>query len=238
LRTSGPTLARSRERSCNPLAAAAIPSGYRAHPTSQQLGATAAVVPFSPRSSDDRACRAKHLRQIAVNLARRALEAAGDDAEVLDDVAYVLEYFETEIDPATCLIDRALKLSPSYAISCTRSGWLRLWAGHPDFALEHFEASLCLNPMRRAPASFGIAVAHFFARRLEKAAAMLFLSMQERAFGTAGGCAVGCGKLRHIMPVLVQARSIGGSKRIGTFIWRDCAWPLASWQGWISLMEW
>jgi hypothetical protein len=33
--------------------------------------------------------------------------------------------------------------------------------------------------MRRAPASFGIAVAHFFARRLEKAAAMRFLSMQE-----------------------------------------------------------
>jgi hypothetical protein len=94
-------------------------------------------------------------------------------------VAYVLEYFETEIDPATCLIDRALKLSPSYEISWTRSGWLRLWAGHPDFALEHFEASLCLNPMRRAPASFGIAVAHFFARRLEKAAAMRFLSMQE-----------------------------------------------------------
>jgi hypothetical protein len=60
-------------------------------------------------------------RQIGVSLARRALEAAGDDAEVLGDVAHVLGYFEPEIDPAISLIDRALKLSPSYAIGWTRS---------------------------------------------------------------------------------------------------------------------
>jgi hypothetical protein len=34
-------------------------------------------------------------------------------------------------------------------------------------------------------------------------------------------------KLRHITPVLVQARSIGRSKRIWTSMWSDCAWPLA-----------
>jgi adenylate cyclase len=36
-----------------------------------------------------------------------------------------------------------------------------------------------LNPLRKGPASFGIAVSLFFARRLEKAVAMLLLSLQE-----------------------------------------------------------
>src|SRR5262249_10855470 len=55
----------------------------------------------------------------------------------------------------------------------------RSWAGQTDVAIEHFETSLRLNPLRKAPATFGIAVGHFFARRLEKAAAMLLRSLQE-----------------------------------------------------------
>jgi len=114
-----------------------------------------------------------------VDLARRALHAAGDDANVLCNVAYVLAYFEPDINPAIALIDRALGLSPSLAIGWARSGWIRLWAGHSDIAIEHFEKSLRLNPLRSGPAIFGIAVGHFFARRLDKAAAMLLLSLQE-----------------------------------------------------------
>jgi hypothetical protein len=59
------------------------------------------------------------------------------------------------------------------------SGWLRLWAGHYELAVGHFEMSLRLNPLRKAPATFGIAVGHFFARRLETAATMLMLSLQQ-----------------------------------------------------------
>jgi TolB-like protein/class 3 adenylate cyclase len=118
-------------------------------------------------------------RQDGVDLALRALQAAGDDANVLGNVACVLGYFEPDIDPAIRLIDRALGLSPSFAIGWARSGWIRLWGGHSDLAIEHFEKALRLNPLRKAPSSFGIAVGDFFARRLEKAAAMLLLSLQE-----------------------------------------------------------
>jgi adenylate cyclase len=76
-------------------------------------------------------------------------------------------------------MDRALELNPSFAIGWSRSGWLRLWGGQVDVAIEHFEKSLCLNPLRRAPATFGIAVAHFFGRRLEMAAGMLQLSLKD-----------------------------------------------------------
>jgi tetratricopeptide (TPR) repeat protein len=95
-----------------------------------------------------------------------------------------------------------------------------LWAGHPDLAIEQFEKSLRLNPLRRAPASFGIAVSHFFARRLETAATMLMLSLQEQSNWAAclrilASCYAHLGrledsqgiaeKLKQITPVLIPS---------------------------------
>jgi tetratricopeptide (TPR) repeat protein len=118
-------------------------------------------------------------RQDGLDLARRALRAAGSNAIVPGDAANVLGYFEPDIDPAIAIIDRALDLNPSYAIGWVRSGWLRLMAGQRDLAIENFDTSLRLNPLRKAPATFGMAVGHFFARRLEKSSAMLLRSLQE-----------------------------------------------------------
>jgi adenylate cyclase len=118
-------------------------------------------------------------RQEALDLARRALQAAGDEPNVLFRVAHVLGYFEPHIEPAIALIDRALELNPSFAIGWYIKGWFRLWTGQADAAIELFEKSLRLNPLRMAPATFSIGLAHFFARRLEKASAMLLVSLQE-----------------------------------------------------------
>jgi adenylate cyclase len=118
-------------------------------------------------------------RQEGVEYARRALQVGGDDPEVLAHVARVLGYFERDINPAIALIDRAVELNPSFAHGWLWSGWLRLWSGQADLAIEHFERSLRLNPRSKARAPFSIGVAHFFARRLDKAAAMLLLSLQE-----------------------------------------------------------
>jgi adenylate cyclase len=118
-------------------------------------------------------------RSQGLDYARRALRAAVDDPRVLGDVAYVLGYFERDINPAIDFIDRSLELNPSSAIGWTRSGWLRLWNGQHELAIKHFETSSRLNPRRRHPALFGIAASHFFARRLEEAAAMFLLSVEQ-----------------------------------------------------------
>ena len=119
-------------------------------------------------------------RQKAISLSRRAVRNAGDDAGTLGRAAYVLAYLGEDIDAATALIDRSLHLNPSFADGWRWSGWLRLWAGLSDVAIDHFEKSLRLNP--RAPLGATLmakGVAHFFARRLDQARTMLLLSLQQ-----------------------------------------------------------
>jgi TolB-like protein/Tfp pilus assembly protein PilF len=153
-------------------------------------------------------------RQEGVEYARRALRVGGDDPDVLGHVAHVLGYFERDINPAIVLIDRALELNPSFAIGWIWSGWLRLWSGQADLAIEHFERSLRLNPRgRKAPASFPIGVAHFFARRLDKAAAVLLLSMQENAnwaptYRFLASCYAHMGRLRDAQDIVNRLREI------------------------------
>jgi adenylate cyclase len=119
-------------------------------------------------------------RQKAISLARRAVRNASDDAETLGKAAYVFGYSGEDIDAATALIDRSLHINTSFADGWRWSGWLRLWAGLPDVAIDHFEKSLRLNP--RAPLGgtlMATGVAHFFARRLDQARTMLLLSLQQ-----------------------------------------------------------
>jgi adenylate cyclase len=119
-------------------------------------------------------------RREGLDLARRALTAAGNDPEVLGSVARVFGYFGEDLTGAIGLIDRALELNPSFALGWQWSGWLRLWAGQPDTGIGHFETSMRLNPLQgRAGPYLGIGMGHFFARRFEDAAATLLLSLQE-----------------------------------------------------------
>jgi adenylate cyclase len=152
-------------------------------------------------------------RQEGVEYARRALRVGGDDPDVLGYVAYALGYFERDINPSIVLIDRALELNPSFAIGWFWGGWLRLWSGQADLAIEHFERSLRLNPRRKAPACFSIGVAHFFARRLDKAAAMLLLSLQETpnwapTHRFLASCYVHMGRVRDAQDIVKKLRAI------------------------------
>jgi adenylate cyclase len=87
----------------------------------------------------------------AVDLARRALQAAPEDPEVLAVAAFVLGVRGEDIDVAVSLADRALTLNPSFALGWYWSGVLRVIAGQPDLAIGHFETFLRLSPRERPP---------------------------------------------------------------------------------------
>jgi adenylate cyclase len=151
-------------------------------------------------------------RQQGVEYARRALRVGGDDPDVLGYVAYALGYFERDINPAIALMDRALELNPSFALGWLYSGYLRLWSGQADLAIEHFERSLRLNPRHKAR-SFPIGLAHFFARRLDKAAALLLLALQEApgwapTYRFLASCYAHMGRLRDAQDMVQRLRGI------------------------------
>jgi TolB-like protein/class 3 adenylate cyclase len=116
------------------------------------------------------------------DFARRALEVAGDDPGVLANAAQALAYFGEDIGAMMALVDRALALNPNFARGWLVSGTLRLWAGQPDIAIEHAEASLRLSPRVRVGTSFlVIGAAHFASRRFGEAVPKLLLAIQEDA---------------------------------------------------------
>jgi adenylate cyclase len=92
-------------------------------------------------------------KQKAIEFAHRALAVAGDDSGVLADAAFALACFGEDIDAMIALVDRALGFNPSYARGWYISGFLRLWAGQMDLAIEHADMALRLSPRAQAVTS-------------------------------------------------------------------------------------
>jgi TolB-like protein len=112
-------------------------------------------------------------------LARRAVELGRDDAVALTRSGHALGHFTGDLDGGIALIDRALVLDPNLASAWFLGGFLRVWHGEPDGAIEHFARAMRLSPldpeMYRMQA--GMAVAHLFAGRFDAAS-----SWAEKAF--------------------------------------------------------
>jgi len=166
-------------------------------------------------------------RRRAVDLAQRALRGAGDDPNTLGRAAHALGYSGGDLGAATALVDRCLELNTSYASGWINSGWLRLWAGQPDLAIEHLETGLRLNPRDRLHgAVMGIGVGHFFARRLENAAAMLLRSLQERpnwvpTYRFLASCYAHMGRLDEAREMIERVRQITLVVVPSAAHWRD-----------------
>jgi len=151
----------------------------------------------------------------AVDFARRALEAAGDDPAVLINAAYPLAYFGEDVGDMIALADRALTLNPSYARGWYVSAILRVIAGEPELAIEHIEKSARLSP-RDYPGvpTATIGLAHFFCRRFDLAAQNFRLTVRQVPGWPAGyrslaACYAHMGRLNEAREVIEQLRAIG-----------------------------
>jgi TolB-like protein/Tfp pilus assembly protein PilF len=154
-------------------------------------------------------------RHTSVDLARQALRVGPDDPDVLALVAFVLGYFDEDIDVALGLIDRCRALNPSSAAGWHWSGVLRLFAGQPDLALEHLETGLRLSPRDTRIANYlnAFGEAHFFSRRFDEAAANLLASL-ERApsfpvtYRVLAACYSHMGRLDEAREIVRRLRAI------------------------------
>jgi tetratricopeptide (TPR) repeat protein len=121
------------------------------------------------------------LQEIAegTRLARKAVELGRDDAVALTRSGHALGHLTGDLDAGIALLDRAVLLNPNLAAAWFLGGYLRVWNGETDGAIQHFTRAVRLSPldpeMYRMEA--GIAVAHLFAGRFDAAS-----SWAEKAF--------------------------------------------------------
>jgi TolB-like protein/class 3 adenylate cyclase/Tfp pilus assembly protein PilF len=103
--------------------------------------------------------------------ARKAARLGADDAVALCEAGFALAFVVGNLDDGVALIDRALLLNPNLATAWRFSGYVRVFLGEPDLAIEHLERAVRLSPLD--PLIFivqnGIVLAHFFAGRFEEA---------------------------------------------------------------------
>ena len=126
----------------------------------------------------------------------------------------MLGYFGEDIDVAIGLIDHCLTLNPCFAAGWHWSGLLRVFAGQPDLALEHFGTYLRFNPRDRpAPYLNSIGEAYLFGRRFDEAAVNLRASL-ERAPGfpityrVLASCFVHMGRVDDARQIIGRLRAI------------------------------
>jgi adenylate cyclase len=91
-----------------------------------------------------------------------------DNGGALAAAAWAVAYLLRDIASAQELIGRAVELNPNHASAQATSGWISLWAGHPDRAIEQLSRAYRLDP---ASDVVPIPMAHacFFAERYEDA---------------------------------------------------------------------
>jgi adenylate cyclase len=154
------------------------------------------------------------VRHTSTDLARRALRTGSEDPNVLALVAFVFGYFGEDIDVSLGLIDRCLTLNPSCARGWHWSALLRLFAGQPDLALEHFETYLRLSPFARMSTYLnGIGEALFFSRRFDEATTKLLASLELApsfpvTYRFLAACYAHRGRISEAREIITRLRSI------------------------------
>ena len=132
------------------------------------------------RSNDWMTDRVKETIEMA-RLARRAIELGRDDPLALCGGGFALAQFGHDLDAGAAFINRALILNPNLAAAWYYSGFVRVWLGDPEAAIDHLARAMRLSPLDPIMRSFrnATAHAHFCACRYDQASSWAEMVLQE-----------------------------------------------------------
>jgi tetratricopeptide (TPR) repeat protein len=97
---------------------------------------------------------------------------ASDDAIALYTAALALAFTGGDLPAGTDLINRALQINPNLAVAWDMSGYINVYKGEADRAVENFNRAMRLSPLDPLIYTMqsGMAAAHFQAARYDEAA--------------------------------------------------------------------
>ena len=106
---------------------------------------------------------------------RMVARVGKDDSVALGQAGYAVAFVYRDLPAAKELIDRAVSLNPSLASAWGSSGWINLWQGRPDTALDHLGRAERLDPGQAGYATWrsAMAHAHFYLGQYDEALALV-----------------------------------------------------------------
>jgi TolB-like protein len=166
----------------------------------------------------------------AKRLAWKSIQLGKEDAAPLSRGGHTLAYVVGDVSAGIIFVDRARTLNPNLAAAWLSSGWLRVWIGEPDIAIEHFNRFKRMSPLDplMPDAMSGCAFAHFHAGRYEEAALVAERVLQESpSLHTALRASVAsnllAGRVQEAHEALARLRQIDPELRVsnlGNLTWR------------------
>jgi TolB-like protein len=162
-------------------------------------------------------------REVAetARLARRAVQLGKDDAFALCWAGYALASVVGKLEDGAAYMDRALVLNPNLARAWHLSGWLRIWLGEPNLAIEHLARAMRLSPLDPLTPSMQTAnaYAHLYTGHYEEAVSWAEQAIREQpnyqsAVRSLAASAALAGQLEKAQRAMARLRQLEPTLRI------------------------
>jgi len=157
----------------------------------------------------------------ARQLSAKAIELDRDDARVLALAGYPLAYVAGEVERGALLVRQAVQIDPNLGLARMWMGWINVYLGEHEAAIEQLEIAQRLNPLdpRRYGARTAMAYAHFFAGRHEEASKLAATATQQQPNYLAGqrimmACHAVMGRLDEARASCATVMQIDPSQRV------------------------
>ncbi|OYU13905.1 MAG: CadC-family transcriptional regulator [Alphaproteobacteria bacterium PA4] len=121
-------------------------------------------------------------RRDGLAMARRAMQVAPDDPEVLARAVAALWQLGDNLKTLIAHVDRATTLNPGSALAWATSGWIRLIFGDPARAVSEFRTAMRLDPIssERPAQQTGLAIGQFCDGQFDDAIALASEAVQRK----------------------------------------------------------
>jgi TolB-like protein len=159
-------------------------------------------------------------------LSAKAIELERDDARVLALAGFPLAYVAGEVERAAVLVRQAVQIDPNLGLARMWMGWINVYLGEHEAAIEQLEIAQRLNPLdpRRYGARTAMAYAHFFAGRYEEASKLAEIATRQQPNYLAGlrimtACYAVTGRLDEARASYAAVMQIDPSQRLSGKAW-------------------